>query len=143
MAVMEEMDEGRKELEGKREENIIQSNEIARLNVKICELVKANKGYEDQVKELEKNASKWKEGKAELDSFVQSLDAAKKKMDAEKVSKTLELSSTKVELELAKRQGLSTIKSKECCQQKGNRKCPQLPNGHHDWHILFWWFLDA
>ena len=109
MAVMEEMDEGRKELEGKREENIIQSNEIARLNVKICELVKANKGYEDQVKVLEKNAAKWEEGKAELDSFVKSLDATKKKMNAEKVAKTLELSSTKVELELAKRQVLSTI----------------------------------
>ena len=94
----------RKELEDKRQENSIQSNEIARQNVKICELVKANKGYEDQVKVLEKNASKWEEGKAELDSFVKSLDAAKKKMDAEKVSKTLELSSTKVELELAKRQ---------------------------------------
>ena len=106
---MEETDEGRKELEIKREENIIQSNEIARLNVKICELVKANKGYEDQVKVLEKNAAKWKEGKAKLDSFVKSLDAAKKKMDAEKVAKTLELSSTKVELELARRQVLFVV----------------------------------
>ena len=90
-----------------RQENFIQSNEIARLNVRICDLVKVNKKYEDEVKELEKNASKWEERKAELDSFVQSLDAAKKKMNAEKVSKSLELSSTKVELELAKRQVLS------------------------------------
>ena len=110
MALMEEMDEGRKELEDEREENIIQSNnEIARLNVKICELVKANKGYEDQVKVLEKNAAKWEEGKAELDSLVKSLDATKKKMNAEKVAKTLELSSTKVELELARRQVLFVV----------------------------------
>ena len=93
---------------GLREELEIQSNEIAYLNVKICDLVKLNKQYEDRVKELEKNAAKWEERKAELDSFVQSLDAAKKKMNAEKVSKSLELSSTKVELELAKRQVLSS-----------------------------------
>merc|ERR1719285_862168 len=99
MAPRDELEKERKELE-----NIIQSNEIARLNVKICELVKTNKEYEDQVKGLEKNAAKWQEGKAELDSLVQSLSAAKKKTDAEKVSRTLELSSTKVELVLAKRQ---------------------------------------
>ena len=92
---------------GLREELEIQSNEIAYLNVKICDLVKVNKQYEDRVKELEKNAAKWEERKAELDSFVHSLDAAKKKMNAEKVSRSLELSSTKVELELAKRQVLS------------------------------------
>ena len=110
MAPRDELEKERKELE-----NIIQSNEIARLNVKICELVKTNKEYEDQVKGLEKNAAKWQEGKAELDSLVQSLSAAKKKTDAEKVSRTLELSSTKVELELAKRQVLLSIISEERC----------------------------
>ena len=109
MAPRDELEKERKELE-----NIIQSNEIARLNVKICELVKTNKEYEDQVKGLEKNAAKWQEGKAELDSLVQSLSAAKKKTDAEKVSRTLELSS-KVELELAKRQVLLSIISEERC----------------------------
>ena len=110
MASGDEIDKARTELENKRQENIVQANEIARLNVQICELVKVNKEYEGQVKGLEKNAAKWEERKAELDSFVQSLDTAKKKMDAERVSKTLELSSTKVELELAKRQVLfSTI----------------------------------
>ena len=106
MASGDEIDKARTELENKRQENIVQANEIARLNVQICELVKVNKEYEGQVKGLEKNAAKWEERKAELDSFVQSLDTAKKKMDAERVSKTLELSSTKVELELAKRQVL-------------------------------------
>ena len=110
MAPRDELEKERKELE-----NIIQSNEIARLNVKICDLVKTNKEYEDQVKGLEKSALKWQEGKAELDSLVQSLNAAKKKMDAEKVSRTLELSSTKVELELAKRQVLLSIISEERC----------------------------
>ena len=110
MASGDEIDKARTALENKRQENIVQANEIARLNVQICELVKVNKEYEGQVKGLEKNAAKWEERKAELDSFVQSLDTAKKKMDAERVSKTLELSSTKVELELAKRQVLfSTI----------------------------------
>ena len=109
MALRDELEKGRKELEDKRQENIIQSNEIALLNVKICDLVKANKEYEGQVKGLEKSALKWQEGKAELDSLVQSLNTAKKKMDAEKVSRTLELSSTKVELELAKRQVLYYI----------------------------------
>ena len=112
----------REELEDKRQENSIQSNEIARQNVKICELVKANKGYEDQVKVLEKNASKWEEGKAELDSFVKSLDAAKKKMDAEKVSKTLELSSTKVELELAKRQGHFQLSVRHAVHKKAEAR---------------------
>ena len=106
MALRDEIEKGRKELENKIQENIIQSNEIARLNVKICDLVKANKRYEGHVKGLEKGALKWQEGKAELDSLVQSLSAAKKKTDAEKMSKALELSSTKVELELAKRQVL-------------------------------------
>ena len=109
----DKIDKGRTELEDKIQENIAQSNianEIACLNVKICELVKANKEYEGQVKGLEKNVAKWEDRKAELDSCVQSLKAAKKKMDAERVSKALELSSTKVELELAKRQVLfSTI----------------------------------
>ena len=110
MASGDEIDKAKTALENKRQENIVQANEIARLNVQICELVKVNKEYEGQVKGLEKNAAKWEERKAELDSFVQSLDTAKKKMDAERVSKTLELSSTKVELELAKRQVLfSTI----------------------------------
>ena len=115
MALRDELEKGRKELEDKRQENIIQSNEIALLNVKICDLVKANKEYEGQVKGLEKSALKWQEGKAELDSLVQSLNAAKKKTDAEKVSRTLELSSTKVELELAKRQVLLSIISEEHC----------------------------
>ena len=106
MASGDEIDKARTALENKRQEDIVQANEIARLNVQICELVKVNKEYEGQVKGLEKNAAKWEERKAELDSFVQSLDTAKKKMDAERVSKTLELSSTKVELELAKRQVL-------------------------------------
>ena len=109
MALRDEIEKGRTELEIKIQENIIQSNEIARLNVKICDLVKTNKRYEGHVKGLEKGALKWQEGKAELDSLVQSLSAAKKKTDAEKVSRALELSSTKVELELAKRQVLLLI----------------------------------
>ena len=78
-----------------RQENFIQANEIRRLNVQICEHVEVNKRFEDQVKRL-----------------MKSLDAAKKKMKAEKVAETLELSSTKVELELAKRQVLSSNMSK-------------------------------
>ena len=125
MASGDEIDKARTALENKRQENIVQANEIARLNVQICELVKVNKEYEGQVKGLEKNAAKWEERKAELDSFVQSLDTAKKKMDAERVSKTLELSSTKVELELAKRQVLfSTI-----------QYIPRIP--HHTKRLAF------
>ena len=89
--------DNREELEGKKGENTTQFNEIARLNIRICDLVKANKQYEGQVKVLE------------------SLNAAKKKMDAEKVSRTQELSSTKVELELAKQQVLLSIISEEHC----------------------------
>ena len=130
MAMRDEIEKGRKELENKIQENIIQSNEIARLNVKICDLVKTNKRYEGHVKGLEKGALKWQEGKAELDSLVQSLNAAKKKTDAEKVSRALELSSTKVELELAKRQVLLLIISEKHIRKSADNVCCFLPPFH-------------
>jgi len=50
---------------------------------------------------LEIDATMWKQKKSEVESLAQLFDAAKKKLDAEELSKAEELTNTKVELQLA------------------------------------------
>ena len=51
--------------------------------------------------DLKEDATKWREGKNELESLTQHFYAAKKKLNAEEVSKKEELTRIKQELQLA------------------------------------------
>ena len=94
-----------KKVVDKKQENDIQSNEIARLNVKICELVKANKEYECRMMSGEKSASKWKEEKVELNNREQLGELKEMLSRAQIAEKKLE----EAQVELAKFKDLNHV----------------------------------
>ena len=77
------------------------SVELGLLRRKNDELVKEAKKLRKKKNDLKEDAKKWREGKNELESLAQLFDAAKKKLDAEEISKKEELTRIKIELQLA------------------------------------------
>ena len=64
-------------------------------------LEKEAKKLRKEKNDLKEDAKRWREGKNELESLAQLFDAAKKKLDAEEISKKEELTRIKIELQLA------------------------------------------
>ena len=65
------------------------------------DLEKEVKKLRKEKNDLKEDATRWREGKNELESMAQLFDAAKKKLDAEEISKREELTRIKIELQLA------------------------------------------
>ena len=77
------------------------SIELKLLRRKNDDLEKEAKKLRKEKNDLKEDAKRWREGKNELESLAQLFDAAKKKLDAEEVSKREELTRIKIELQLA------------------------------------------
>ena len=77
------------------------SIELGLLRRKNDDLEKEAKRLRKENFDLKEDAKRWREGKNELESLAQLFDAAKKKLDAEEVSKEEELTRIKIELQLA------------------------------------------
>ena len=77
------------------------SIELKLLRRKNDDLEKEAKKLKKENIDLKEDAKKWRDGKNELEALAQLFDAAKKKLDAEEVSKKQEVTRIKIELQLA------------------------------------------
>ena len=75
--------------------------ELRLLKRKNEDLEKEAKKLRKEKNDLKEDAKRWREGKNELESLAQLFDAAKKKLDAEEISKKEEVTRIKIELQLA------------------------------------------
>ena len=85
----------------KSSQNLFFGQELGILRRKNDNLEKEAKKLRKEKNDLKEDATKWREGKNELESLTQHFYAAKKKLNAEEVSKKEELTRIKQELQLA------------------------------------------
>ena len=85
----------------KSSQNLFFGQELGILRRKNDNLEKEAKKLRKEKNDLKEDATKWREGKNELESLTQHFYAAKKKLNAEEVSKKEELTRIKIELQLA------------------------------------------